>query len=107
MWKVDPKIMCRQHLLGEHLETHMFLGSIVSGKSVDGFLTKGLLEIHNLQSRHDELVGEMTRRGYRHISSLIIPSKVAILQIGYIDEQKSLQELLSRCPKCRRNYETR
>lgn len=28
MWMVDPKIMCRKHLLGEHLELHMLAGCI-------------------------------------------------------------------------------
>jgi hypothetical protein len=28
MWMVNPRIMCGNHLLGEHLETHMFYGII-------------------------------------------------------------------------------
>ena len=48
MWMVDPRIMCRQHLLGEHVEIHMFVGAISRGKSVKGYLEKGLLEVHNM-----------------------------------------------------------
>jgi hypothetical protein len=36
-WLVDPKKMCRQHLLGEHCEHHMMLGSIRKKKNIDGF----------------------------------------------------------------------
>lgn len=97
MWMVDPKIMCRQHLLGEHLETHMFVGAINAGKDMSGFVKNELLEIHNLQSRHDALVGEMLARGYKHNTPLA-PFHSIIL--GQIDQQKALAELLGRCPRC-------
>jgi hypothetical protein len=28
MWMVPPKVMCRKHLLGEHVEIHMLAGSL-------------------------------------------------------------------------------
>ena len=59
MWMVNPKIMCRQHLLGEHVEIHMFVGTLSRGKSVKGYLEKGLLEAHNLYWRHEEPVEEI------------------------------------------------
>lgn len=34
MWMVPPELMCRQHLLGEHVELHMFVGAINKGTSV-------------------------------------------------------------------------
>ena len=67
---VDPRIMCRQHLLGEHVEIHMFAGIIDRGYSVKGYLEQGLLEVHNLYERHEELVREMKRRNYRHDSEI-------------------------------------
>ena len=30
-WKVNPKLLCRQHLLGNHLEVHMFVGTLRRG----------------------------------------------------------------------------
>ena len=42
MWLVDPKKLCREHLLGEHLEMHMFAYSINNDKNIEGFLEKGL-----------------------------------------------------------------
>jgi hypothetical protein len=100
---VTPRIMCRQHLLGEHVEIHMFIGTINKGKSVKGYLKKGLLEVHNLYSRHEELVEEMKRRGYRHCSDVDKKWRTAE-KLGNVDKKKSLEELLNRCPRCKQRY---
>ena len=100
---VTPRIMCRQHLLGEHVEIHMFIGTINKGKSVKGYLKKGLLEVHNLYSRHEELVEEMKRRGYRHCSDVDKKWRTAE-KLGNVDKKKSLEELLKRCPRCEGRY---
>jgi hypothetical protein len=100
---VNPKIMCRQHLLGEHAEIHMFIGTLSRGKSVRGYLQKGLLEVHNLCDRHEELVEEIKRRGYNHQSDVDEKWKFAEKR-GVIDRKKSLDELLKRCPRCKRRY---
>jgi hypothetical protein len=98
MWKVDPKKMCRQHLLGEHFEMHMFVGTIESGKSIKGYLEKGLVEIHNIEKRHNELVEEMIRRGYNHKSPLVF---LVLCPEGQVDVDKNLCELHKRCLKCK------
>ncbi|NIW09756.1 MAG: hypothetical protein GWN33_03940 [Gammaproteobacteria bacterium] len=100
---VDPRIMCRQHLLGEHAEIHMFVGTISRGNSVKGYLDKGLLEVHSLYNRHDELVKEMKRRNYRHDSAISKKWKQARM-LGSIDRQKNLEELINRCSRCRKRY---
>lgn len=101
MWMIDPKTMCRQHLLGEHAEIHMFIGAVESGYSVKGYLEKGLLEFHNLYDRHEELIAEMKRRNYRHNSTINKKWKRAEMQ-GYIDKNRNLAELLDRCSRCRK-----
>jgi hypothetical protein len=98
---VNPRIMCRQHLLGEHAEIHMFIGAISCGKSVKGYLEKGLLEVHNLYDRHEELVEEMKRRGYNHGSDVEEKWKSAE-NLGLIDRKKSFDELVKRCSRCKR-----
>lgn len=103
---VDPTIMCRNHLLGEHAEIHMFIGAINQGQSVRGYLQKGLLEVHSLYTRHEELVEEMKRRGYKHFSDLDEKWKFAD-KSGYIDRKSNLKELIRRCPKCRTFFEKR
>ena len=91
---VDPQTMCRKHLLGEHVECHMFNSTINKGISIGGYLDKGLLEIHNLQKRHDELVKEMQRRGYQHKSPLVFYTAA---KEGKIDADANCVELCRRC----------
>ena len=55
---IDPIMLCNKHLLGEHVELHMFVGTINKGKKLDGYKKNGLVEVHNIRSRHKELVGE-------------------------------------------------
>jgi len=95
---VDPRRMCDQHLLGEHVELHMLAGTLIRKKSVEGFIRGGLIEIHNMQNRHAELVIEMTRRGMNHRSPL---PKVKLKRSGRIDRRANLLEMARRCKNCR------
>ncbi|MCX8154022.1 MAG: pyrimidine dimer DNA glycosylase/endonuclease V [Candidatus Bathyarchaeota archaeon] len=104
MWMVDPKIMCRNHLLGEHSEIHMFACTIEAGRSIKGYIEKGLLEIHNLYNRHEALAHELRSRGYQHNSKLAEKWKMAKVA-GVIDREKSLRDLIERCPGCRARYQ--
>lgn len=98
MWMVDPRKMCSQHLLGEHVELHMLVGSLRKGTSLAGFVSNGLIEVHSVRARHEQLVREMTRRGYRHRSPL--PSFTA-RRLGRVVRKKSHADLLDRCEDCR------
>jgi len=99
-WMVPPQVMCDQHLLGEHVEHHMFVGTILKGVSVAGYIEGGLLQPETLQARHDELVAEMEARGMVHRSPL--QEHPPQDPEGYIDVDGSLAELAKRCPDCRR-----
>jgi hypothetical protein len=95
---VNPKRMCDQHLLGEHVELHMLVGSIRLKKSLTGFVANGLIEVASIRRRHQELVREMARRGFRHQSPLPrFPAK----KLGRVVRKKSLANLLARCKACR------
>lgn len=100
MWNVDPEKMCQKHLCGEHLECHMFYGSIKEGKKIDGYIKNGLLEIHNLKKRHDEIVNEMLKRGYKHLTPL--SNDFDDCELGHINIEESIQTLIERCPKCKK-----
>ena len=98
MWMVDPRKMCDQHLLGEHVELHMLVGSLRRKKTLTGFLDGGLVELHSIRSRHAELVIEMKSRGFRHASPLpVFRAKRA----GKVDSKLNLRELARRCAACR------
>lgn len=102
MWMVNPKIMCRKHLLGEHVELHMFIGTLQKGISVTGYLNDNLMEPESMYSRHDELVAEMESRGYNHKSPLPV---IPVTLQRKVNNQASLKELLRRCPECSTRYE--
>jgi hypothetical protein len=95
---VDPRLLCTKHLLGEHVEHHMFVGTIRRGISLGGYLDGGLLDTRTLGTRHDELAGEMLRRGMRHNSPL---ASFSCPPAGAVDPFANLEELARRCPACR------
>jgi len=101
MWKVDPTKMCRKHLLGEHVEMHMFVGSLNKGTIKDfpnsRFVKEGLVEVHYLKARHEELVAEMGRRGYVHKTPLPAFEEYVC---GSIDVAANEKELGRRCGDC-------
>lgn len=107
-WMVDPRILCRKHLLGEHVEMHMFVGSIHKELSMDGYVKNNLMQPLALRSRHDALVEEMTRRGMNHKSPLpefsidYLPAKQ---KVATVDVDSALADLLNRCPECQARYD--
>jgi hypothetical protein len=107
MWMVDPGLLCRKHLLGEHAEVHMFLGTLRKGKSVRGFLERKLLEPGSLFERHEALAKEMAARGYRHNSAMERGEVERALKTSgvtgtgpEVDKDSSLAELHRRCGEC-------
>lgn len=99
MWNVPVDLMCDKHLRGEHVETHMFVGSISKGKSLTGFIQDGLFYGPELQQRHDDLAAEMLARGGNHNSPLEGFSGY-LQKENHIDVQSNIRELARRCPDC-------
>lgn len=95
---VDPVLLCRKHLLGEHVETHMAAGCVRRGKTLGRFLADGLVDPTRLLERHDLLAAEMVRRGYRHQSPL--QEYVYGGPPVTIDVEANLLDLAHRCPEC-------
>jgi hypothetical protein len=73
IWDLPPSRLCRQHLLGEHRELHSLWSILVHGK--EGYsrhpeTRRWRGKLAALYGQHEALVGEMTRRGYRHFTPL-------------------------------------
>lgn len=100
MWNVDPRFLCRKHLLGEHVEMHMFAGT---KKSKKGYIDKGLVEVHNIKFRHDQLVEEMRSRGMNHKTPIL--KEFNTFRIGKVDSEQNIKELHRRCKECRERIE--
>jgi hypothetical protein len=73
IWDISPSKLCRNHLLGEHRELHAMWTVITQKKKEysmhpETIRWKGKLRAMYL--RHEELVKEMSHRGYNHKSPL-------------------------------------
>ena len=100
MWMVNPSILCRQHLLGEHGEIHKHRHNFVKGHRISG--RKGQIEPVSMSSRHDELETEMKSRGMNAKSPYEQPDLSGYDLEGFtVDREESLKELVHRCPECR------
>lgn len=112
-WHVDTRIMCRQHLLGEHVEHHMFLGSIKRSRGLNGYVRDNCLAASTLVSRHKAIADEMIKRGMNHKSPFVTQAELNKLLAVYdvtirkskVDSGAALDDLLSRCAECRKRYE--
>jgi len=101
---VNPRKMCRNHLLGEHKELHQLIGSLNKNISVKGHVEKGQIEIHSIKKRHNELVTEMQKRGYSHNSPL---PKFKDYKMGKINISANEKELIKRCINCKKIIDKR
>ncbi len=102
MWGVEPNLLCQQHLLGEHVEMHMFVGTIRKGISIQGYIDKGLVDPAKISQRHEELSSEMVVRGMNHNSPLLRIRKKPACDI---DISGNMKELHRRCLACRERIE--
>lgn len=98
IWDLAPERLCRPHLLGEHRELHAVWAVLTRGRTgysrhPETLRWKGKLRA--LYRRHDALVEEMARRGYRHQSPL--PKELATgraVQDAYVDPPRRQVRLL-------------
>jgi len=108
MWMGDPLTMCRNHLLGEHKELHQLIGQLRKKLGVTGYIHKNCIEVSSITSRHDALVREMERRGYRHLSPVPDQSEIdriteylPEMERAYvIDKDFSDRDRYGRCCNC-------
>jgi Pyrimidine dimer DNA glycosylase len=102
VWDVPADELCRVHLLGEHRELHAIWTILTQNKT--GYRnhpeTKRWVDKQAaLFVRHEELVGEMTRRGYLHQSDLEATLAVGNnAQTEFIDPVERQRKLLADKP---------
>jgi hypothetical protein len=109
MWCIDPKLLCRKHLLGEHGELHKFRHNFVKKHNMNKRIELGQIDPVFMGIRHDELAKEIENRGYNHNSPYEQPDVNYIpdilLDYCYINIEQNMQELKNRCPECRKRIE--
>lgn len=75
IWDVDPKHLCRKHLLAEHRELHGLWNILTKPGEKNGYLRhpetlRWVGKTRALYERHEALVKEFHIRGYNHYSPL-------------------------------------
>lgn len=110
MWMIDTKLLCTKHLLGEHVELHMMIGTLKRGKSIAGYIEKRITEPDKIVSRHDAIVIEMNKRRMHHKSPISEEDKHMLAEyntkyptLNRVDINISLNDLHNRCDACRLN----
>lgn len=108
MWMVDPSLLCRKHLLGEHAEIHKHRHNFVKKHKVDKRISPIVqIEPVSMSNRHDKLAIEMLERGYKHNSPYFQPD-ISYLPVqqhyAKVDLNQSIKDLIERCPDCARNF---
>ena len=75
VWDIDPKYLCRKHLLAEHRELHGLWNILTKHGGKGGYsrhpeTLRWVGKTRALYERHEALVEEFARRGYEHRSPL-------------------------------------
>lgn len=105
MWMVNPKLLCRKHLLGEHSEIHKHRHVFEKGWSIEKRVIKPFPQIEpkSMEMRHNALVDEMIARGYKHQSPYSQPSLDAYKGVNdiIVNTKHSIMDLYERCEDCK------
>jgi hypothetical protein len=75
IWDIHPKYLCRKHLLAEHRELHGLWNILTIHQGKCGYshhpeTKRWIGKTSALYIRHELLVKEFNRRGYRHHTPL-------------------------------------
>jgi hypothetical protein len=103
IWDIEPKKLCRNHLLGEHRELHAIWAILTKNKkgySKHPETLRWKNKLRALYLRHQKLEKEMKRRGYNHNSSLNHKlARGSRLQDKFVDSPHQQIRILKR-KKC-------
>ena len=75
VWDIHPKHLCRKHLLAEHRELHGLWNILTKYRGKGGYsrhpeTLRWVGKTKALYMRHEALVNEFARRGYKHHTPL-------------------------------------
>lgn len=98
MWMINPEMMCKKHIVGEHGEIHKHKHNFEKQHSIKGRI--GQIEPKIMKKRHDELAKFLKN----HNSPYEIPDLSYLSEEernSQVDKKESIKELKRRCPDCR------
>ncbi len=75
IWDIEPKYLCRKHLLAEHRELHGLWNILTKYGGQGGYshhpeTRRWVGKTRALYNRHEALIQEFSRRGYHHYTPL-------------------------------------
>lgn len=75
VWDINPKCLCRKHLLAEHRELHGLWNILTKHKGRGGYsrhpeTLRWVGKTRALYERHEALIKEFSKRGYKHHTPL-------------------------------------
>lgn len=97
VWDLNPKHLCRKHLLAEHRELHGLWNILTKHAGKGGYskhpeTLRWVGKEKALYARHEALVREFIRRGYKHHTpldkSIAYGESVQKIFINTVAEQK-------------------
>lgn len=97
VWDIHPKYLCRKHLLAEHRELHGLWNILTIHKAKGGYsrhpeTLRWVGKQKALYLRHEKLIEEFFKRGYKHHTPLdkrlAVGSNIQSIFINSIKEQK-------------------
>ena len=99
IWDINPKYLCRKHLLAEHRELHGLWNILTKHGGKGGYshhpeTLRWVGKQKALYLRHEALIKEFSRRGYKHYTPLDKRKAFGLgtqsTFINSIEEQKSI-----------------
>lgn len=100
---VDPNLMCKQHILGEHFEIEKHRHIFVKHYSIAGRVRPDDVQIEplSMKSRHDLLAKHFKHHNspYRMPSLAYLPKEHREAKVDRIASHK---KLIEKCEDCRR-----
>ena len=104
VWDIHPKHLCRKHLLAEHRELHGLWNILTKHGAKGGYsrhpeTLRWVGKQKALYVRHEALVKEFARRGYRHHSPLDKRSAIGSgSQKEFVNSVKEQKLILKKKP---------
>lgn len=102
-WLADPREMCKQHLLGEHFEAHIFLSKMQKHNSLEGFRRGSMFfGAWYIKDRHDQ-IAKLLKQPHKTPLQITM-NEIIEYPLRLPDETdlgKSNSDLYGRCQKCR------
>lgn len=105
IWDISPKHLCHKHLLAEHRELHGLWNILTIHNGQGGYsrhpeTLRWVGKTKGLYNRHELLIKEFKRRGYRHLTPLDKKLATGKSKQDKLLDSLSRQKELLKAKKC-------